>query len=177
MTEPRVPGDKGGDIELPCGATVAVGDLDMGLREFACECGETHAVVVDAHPLARFVPEFLVEVLRNTVETADEFDEFTTAHLMGIVREEFPDAVTSTDVSEDGTVGYSLVWIGQFDARRLHEVAVELVVELMDHAVSHAEDPEARREFDHWLAEFEVESFVDTYREERDFASEHDSAL
>jgi len=46
----------------------------MGLREFDCECGETHAVVMDMHPLSRWVPEFLVEVLQETVEPADEFE-------------------------------------------------------------------------------------------------------
>ena len=177
MAEPRVPGSERGDLDLPCGETVAVGDLDMGLREFACDCGETHAVVMDVHPLARFVPEFLTEVLRETIDTADEFEEFTTAHLMGVVREEFPDDVVSEDVSEDGSVGYSLVWVADFDSRRLHEVAVELVVELMDHAVGHADDEEARAEFDQWLAEFDVETFVDQYRDRRDFESERDSAV
>jgi hypothetical protein len=177
MAQPRVPGDESGEIALPCGETVAVRDLDMGLREFACDCGDTHAVVMDAHPLARFVPEFPAAVLRETIDTADEFEEFSTAHLMGVVREEFPDEVASADVSEDGTVGYSLVWVADFDARRLHEVAVELVVELMDHAVGHADDEEARREFEGWLDEFDVEAFVDQYREQREFESEHDSAV
>jgi hypothetical protein len=177
MAQPRVPGDESEEIALPCGETVAVRDLDMGLREFACDCGDTHAVVMDAHPLARFVPEFPAAVLRETIDTADEFEEFSTAHLMGVVREEFPDEVASADVSEDGTVGYSLVWVADFDARRLHEVAVELVVELMDHAVGHADDEEARREFEGWLDEFDVEAFVDQYREQREFESEHDSAV
>jgi hypothetical protein len=177
MATPRVPGDEAGDLDLPCGETVAVGDLDMGLREFTCDCGATHAVVVDVHPLSRFVPEFLADVLRETIETDDEFEEFTTAHLMGVVIEEFPDRVTSEDVSEDGSVGYSLVWITDFDARRLHEVVVELVVELMDHAVSHADDDAAIAEFEQWLDQFDVEEFVSEYRAERDFDSEHDSAV
>ena len=65
MAEPRVPGSDGADIELPCGESVAVHDLDMGLREYECPCGETHAVVMDVHPLGRFVPEFLADVLRE----------------------------------------------------------------------------------------------------------------
>jgi len=176
MAQPRVPGGDD-DIELPCGETVTVHDLDLGLRDFACDCGETHAVVMDVHPLGRFVPEFLADVLRETVETADEFEEFTTAHVMGIVREEFPEQTVSQDVSEDGSVGYSLVWLTDFDSRRLHEVVVELLVELMDHAVGHADDTEAKSEFDQWLDQFDVEEFVEQYRAERDLESEHDSAL
>jgi hypothetical protein len=176
MTQPRVPGGDD-DIELPCGETVTVHDLDLGLRDFACDCGGTHAVVMDVHPLGRFVPEFLADVLRETVETADEFEEFTTAHVMGIVREEFPEKTVSRDVSEDGSVGYSLVWLTDFDSRRLHEVVVELLVELMDHAVGHTEDDDAKTEFDQWLDQFDVEQFVEQYRAERDLESEHDTAL
>ena len=176
MAQPRVPGGDD-DIELPCGETVTVHDLDLGLREYACDCGGRHAVVMDVHPLGRFVPEFLADALRETVNTADEFEEFTTAHVMGIVREEFPDRTVSQDVSEDGSVGYSLVWLTDFDSRRLHEVVVELLVELMDHAVSHADDAEAQSEFQQWLAQFDVTEFVDQYRAEREFESEHDSAV
>ena len=176
MAQPRVPGGDD-DIELPCGETVTVHDLDLGLREYACDCGERHAVVMDVHPLGRFVPEFLADALRETVDTADEFEEFTTAHVMGIVREEFPDRTVSQDVSEDGSVGYSLVWLTDFDSRRLHEVVVELLVELMDHAVSHADDAEAQSEFQQWLAQFDVTEFVDQYRDEREFESEHDSTV
>ncbi|PSP51098.1 hypothetical protein BRC74_07510 [Halobacteriales archaeon QH_7_68_42] len=155
MAQPRVPGGDD-DIELPCGETVTVHDLDLGLREYACDCGERHAVVMDVHPLGRFVPEFLADA---------------------IVREEFPDRTVSQDVSEDGSVGYSLVWLTDFDSRRLHEVVVELLVELMDHAVSHADDAEAQSEFQQWLAQFDVTEFVDQYRAEREFESEHDSAV
>ena len=176
MAQPRVPGGDD-DIELPCGETVTVHDLVLGLREYACDCRERHAVVMDVHPLGRFVPEFLADALRETVDTADEFEEFTTAHVMGIVREEFPDRTVSQDVSEDGSVGYSLVWLTDFDSRRLHEVVVELLVELMDHAVSHADDAEAQSEFQQWLAQFDVIEFVDQYRDEREFESEHDSAV
>lgn len=177
MAEPRVPGSDGADIELPCGESVAVHDLDMGLREYECPCGEAHAVVMDVHPLGRFVPEFLADVLRETIETADEFPEFTTAHVMGIVIEEFPEAVVSEDLSEDGQVGYSMIWLAEFDSRRLHEVVVELLLELMDHAVSHTDDDGAAAQFEQWLHEFDVETFVDQYREEREFETEQDSAL
>ena len=169
MAEPRIPGSDREDIELPCGETVALTDLDMGLREYRCDCGEAHAVVMDVHPLERFVPDFLVEVLRATVDTADEFEEFTTAHVMAIAREEFPDAIVSEDRSEDGEFGYSMVWVADFDARRLHEIVVELLVELMEHAISHAEDDSSMDEFEQRMLEFDVSEFVDQYRAQRDY--------
>jgi len=174
MAEPRVPGGRGADLELPCGETVDVHDLDMGMRDLACVCGETHAVVVDVHPLGRFVPEFLVEVLRATVDTTDEDTEFGTAHLMGMVMEEFPERVAAEDVSEDGQVGYALVWVTDFDSRHLHEVVVELVVELMEHAISHADDDSAMSEFEEQMLRFDVAEFVDRYREDREFEGEFD---
>lgn len=176
MAEPRVPGGRDSALELPCGETVSVYELDMGLREFSCDCGDAHAVVVDVHPLSRFVPEFLVDVLRATVETADDSPEFSTTHLMGIVLEEFPERIVAEDVSEDGNVGYAMLWVADFDSRRLHEVAVELLVELMEHAVSHAEDDSAVSEFEEQMLEFDVAAFVEEYRRERDFESEHDTA-
>ena len=176
MSDTDVPG--GGEVlELPCGARKSVHELDMGQREFDCECGETHAVVMDMHPLSRFVPEFLVEVLDETVETADEFETFTTAHVMGSVMEEFPERVVAADVAEDGTVGFALVWVTHFDSRRLHEVVVELLVELMEHAISHAEDDGVTSEFEAQMLEFDVAAFVDQYRAERDLESEHDTAI
>ncbi|MFC7175816.1 DUF5815 family protein [Halosegnis marinus] len=174
MAEPRVPGGRGEVLDLPCGEEKRVYDLDMGLREFGCDCGEDHAVVVDVHPLSRFVPEFLVDTLRATVETTGE-REFSMTHLMGIVLEEFPEAVVSADVSDDGEVGYAMVWVTDFDSRRLHEIAVELLVELMEHAVSHAEDDGAVSEFEEQMLQFDVAEFVEQYRRERDFASEHDT--
>jgi len=177
MAEPRVPGSGDDDVELPCGETITPYDLDMGLREFDCACGDSHAVVMDIHPLGRFVPESLADVLRATVEPADEFDEFTTAHLMGMVLEEFPEAVVAEDVSEDGQVGYSLLWLSDFDSRRLHEIVVELLVELMEHAMSHTGDDDAMAEFESQMLEFDVEAFVEQYRRERDFESAHDSAV
>lgn len=172
-----MPGGRGASLDLPCGRTVNVHDLDMGLREFSCGCGDSHAVVTDAHPPSRWVPESLVETLRATVDTADDFGEFGTVHVMGMVLEEFPQAVATEDVSEDGEVGFALVWITDFDARRLHEVVVELLVELMEHAVSHAEDDADLTEFERQMSEFDVGTFVVEYRRERDFEDEHDTAV
>jgi len=177
MAEPRVPGGAGETLELACGETVRIADLDMGVRELDCACGDAHGVVMDVHPLGRFVPESLADVLRATVEPADDYPEFSTAHLMGMVIEEFPEAVVSADVSEDGEVGYGLVWVADFDSRRLHEVVVELLVELMEHAMSHAGDDDAIAAFEDQMLEFDVSEFVDRYRRQRDFESEHDSAV
>jgi hypothetical protein len=176
MAEPRVPGGPSARLELPCGESVHAHDLDLGVREFDCDCGERHAVVMDVHPLGRFVPEFMVDVLRETVDTDDGFEEFTTAHVLGMVMEEFPDRVASADLAEDGQVGYALVWVADFDARRLHEVVVELLVELMEHAVGHADDEDAMGEFERQMTQFDVEAFVEQYRREREFESEHDTA-
>jgi len=178
MTESGVPGGRTESLELPCGEERSVHELDMGLREFECRCGETHAVVMDMHPLSRFVPEFLVEILEETVEPAEEDrEQFTTAHVMGIVMEEVPDEVAVADVSEDGNVGYALVWVTDFDSRELHEIVVELIVELMDHAVSHAENDAVVDEFEQEMLEFDVAEFVDQYRAQRNFESEHDSPI
>jgi len=173
MTQPRVPGGGGETLELPCGETRSVRTLDLGMREFECACGDRHAVVMDVHPPERFLPEFLVSVLREAVETtSEEMPEFGTAHLMGVVLEEFPDRVVSADVSDDGDVGAGLVWVTDFDSRRLHEIIVELVVELMEHAVSHAEDDSAVTEFERQMLEFDVSEFVSEYRDERDLSEE-----
>ena len=177
MPEPRVPGGSGRTLELPCGWTVSVGELDLGLREHECSCGDRHGVVMDVHPLGRFVPESVVDVLRTAIDTADDYEEFTTPHVMGMVVEEFPDAVVSADVSDDGDVGYALVWVTEFDDRRLHEVVVELLVELMEHAISHAEDGSAMSEFESRMEEFDVSAFVEQYRRERDSEAEDDRAI
>jgi len=170
--EPRVPGGRS-ELELPCGRTVDADRLDLGLRELRCECGDTHAIVMDVHPLSRWVPEDLVAVLESTVETTSGAP-FGTMHAMGMVMEEFPEATTSLDVSEDGRVGAALIWATAFDARRLHEVVVELLVELMEHAVSHA-DSAAQSEFEEQMLQFDVGAFVDAYRAERDFEDEFDT--
>ncbi|WP_135828286.1 DUF5815 family protein [Halorussus halobius] len=177
MAEPRVPGGRGAELDLPCGESVGVHDLDMGMREYDCACGASHAVVTDVHPPSRFVPEFLVEVLRETVDTDDDLGEFGTPHIMGVVLEEFPDEVVSENVEEDSDVGYALVWVTDFDSRRLHEIVVELLVELMEHAVSHAEDDDATTQFEEAMLDFDVPTFVDQYREERDFSGPHDRAV
>ncbi|WP_135662052.1 DUF5815 family protein [Halorhabdus rudnickae] len=176
MSTPRVPGS-GDRIELPCGESIGLSELDMGMREFDCGCESTHAIVMDVHPPARFLPEFLVDVLRETVETTDEAEQLGTAHLMGIVLEEFPDAVVAEDVEDDGDIGCGLVWVTDFDARRLHEIIIELVVDLMEHAVSHADDDEAIANFESEMREFDVGKFVEVYRSERDFEGEHDTAV
>jgi len=175
MPEPRIPGSGSGDeVALPCGETVDVSGFTMGTREFDCECGESHAVVMDVHPPSRFLPESLVEVLREAVDADDAFEEFGTPHLVGMVIEEYPDDVRSIDRSDDGSVGFGLVWIATFDARRFHEIVVELVVAMMDHAVSHADDESAVSEFERRMREFDVGEFVDQYREQRGFESEFD---
>ncbi len=177
MPQPRVPGDDAGTtLELPCGEAVDARELDMGLREYDCDCGDAHAVVMDVHPLGRFVPEAVEETLTASVEPEDA-PRFGVVHLMGMVREEYPERVASLDVSEDGSFGYAMVWVADVDARALHEIVVELVVELMEHAVSHAEDPDARAAFEERMAEFDVAAFVDRYREAREFETEHDSAV
>lgn len=169
MAEPRVPGGTDDHLELACGETVHTHDLDLGMRELACACGSTHAVVMDVHPLGRFVPEFLVDTLRVTISTEDEFDEFSTAHALAMVREEFPEEIAVADCSGDGDVGYGLVWVADMDSRELHRAVVELLVELMEHAISHAEDGPTVAEFEDQLAEFDLDEFVDAYRKQRDF--------
>jgi hypothetical protein len=175
MAEPRVPGGRGAELDLPCGESVHVHDLDMGMREYDCACGDSHAVVTDIHPPSRFFPEFLVDILRETVETDDDMGEFGTTHLMGIVLEEFPGDVVSENVEEDQDVGYALVWVTDFDSRRLHEIVVELVVELMEHALSHADSDEAMTQFEADMLDFDVAEFVDEYRRERDFSGPNDT--
>ena len=177
MPTPGVPGESDDVLDLPCGEQVHPHDLDMGVREFDCACGSSHAVVMDVHPLGRFVPEFVVDVLRETIATDDDFDEFGTPHALAMVREEFPEKVVSADCSSDGNVGYALVWVAAFDSRHLHETVVELLVELMEHAISHADDGPSTEEFEQYIQEFDIETFVDMYRSEREFETEHDTAI
>ncbi len=162
------------EIELPCGRTADRSTFDMGMREYTCPCGATHAVIMDVHPLGRWIPESVGDVLRATVEPTDEYDEFSTIHLMGMILEEYPEAIAIDDASEDPAVGYALLWITEFDARELHRIVVELLVELMDHAVSHIEDDVVRADFDAQLSDFDVEAFVDEYRAQRDFSDPRD---
>ena len=177
MAEPRVPGGRESELELTCGELVDTHDFHLGMREFACDCGQTHGVVLDPHPLARFVPEFLTEVLHATIETSDDYEEFKTVHLMGVVMEEFPDKVVAADTSEDGSVGFSLAWVSDFDSHRLHEIVVELLVELMEHAISHAEDDDVMAEFEEQMLQFDVDAFVEQYRDERNFDGRSDTAI
>ncbi len=177
MGDPQVPGGTGESIELPCGRRVQVDAFDMGMREYGCACGDAHAVVMDVHPLGRWIPESIVAVLESTVEPADEYDTFGTIHLMGMVLEEFPGDVVVRETSEDHSVGWALLWVTAFEARRLHEIVVELLVELMDHAVSHSDDPAIEREFADQLETFDVTAFVETYREQREFETAGDSPV
>jgi hypothetical protein len=43
--------------------------------------------------------------------------------------------------------------------------------------MSHAGDDEAMAEFEAQMLDFDVAEFVDTYRSQRDFDSEHDTAI
>ncbi|MFC6733489.1 MULTISPECIES: DUF5815 family protein [unclassified Haladaptatus] len=176
MSEPRVPGSRDASLTLACGESVDVRQFDMGMREFTCDCGEVHAIVMDVHPLGRFVPEFLEAVLQETIDTASGA-EFGTLHMMGIVKEEFPKKVVSKDVSNDGQLGCSMLWVSHFDDRRLHEIVVELIIELMEHAVSHAEDDSAMSEFEEQMLSFDVAEFVEEYRSQRDFHSATDQPV
>jgi len=175
MTEPRVPGTDEDDdwVDLPCGERAHMKDFDLGMREYACSCGDTHAVVMDMHPPSRFFPESIADVLRETVEPAesDNFEEFGTPHLMGAVMEQLPEEVTAVEAANDGSVGYAMLWVTEMDGRELHEAVVELMVELMDHAVSHADDA-AAEQFEAQMAEFDVSEFVDDYRGAREWDDE-----
>jgi hypothetical protein len=175
MTEPRVPGTEEDDdwVDLPCGERAHVKDFDLGMREYACSCGDAHAVVMDMHPPSRFFPESIVEVLTEIVEPADsdEFEEFGTPHMMGAVMEQLPEEVVAVDAANDGSVGYALLWVTDMDARELHDDLVELMVELMDHAVSHADDA-AAAQFEEQMADFDVAAFVDAYRGAREWDDE-----
>lgn len=176
MVEPRVPGEDRTILELPCGQRVdAIRDIDMGMREYGCTCGARHAVVMDVHPPSRFVPEDVVAAIRETVEVADDHGEFGTVHLMGMVSEEIPEEVASADVAGEGAAGYAMVWMTDRDARALHELVVELLVEMMDHAVGHAE--ERPGDFDEQVQSFDVVEFVEQYRRIRDFEDEHDTPV
>lgn len=175
MPTPHVPGEDD-PVELPCGETVRVVDVDMGIRELDCACGNRHAVVVDAHPVSRFVPESIVGILTESIETDDDFPEFGVPHVMGMVMEEFPNRIAVADVADDGRVGYALLWISDFESRRLHEVVVELLVELMEHAVSHGDEASTEK-FERRMHEFDVAAFVDEYRREREFETEFDTPV
>ncbi len=169
MGEPHVPADGNERPRLSCGQPVPVETLDLGMREYDCPCGESHAVVMDVHPISRWVPEDVESILVAAIDADDEYGTFSTIHVMGMVLEEYPEKVTALDVSENDSLGSVLVWMTAFDARRLHEVIVELLVELMDHAMSHASEEDDREAFREQLSSFDVTEFVDSYRAQRDF--------
>ena len=180
MPQPGVPGaEEDSSVELPCGRTVPVSDFHLGMREYECACGETHAVVLDPHPLSRFIPEDTVEVLETAIETSpdDEFEEFGIPYLLGAVIDEHPDAMIVHDAASNGSVGYAILWVARFDSEELHRRVVELVVTLMEHALAHAEDDEAIGQFESQLADFDVDAFVEEYREVRDFEDEFDEPV
>ncbi len=125
------------------------------MREFACDCGQTHGVVLDPHPLARFVPEFLTEVLHETIETT------TTTMSSGRPTSWASSSRSSPRPSSPRTCPRTAKsaragWVTDFDSRRLHEIVVELLVELMEHAVSHAEDDDVVSEFEAKMLQFDV---------------------
>lgn len=174
--QPGVPDEpEGGAIELPCGETITADQLDLGMREFDCDCGATHAVVMDPHPPTRFLPAEVAEDLAATV-TAEgtETEEFGTVALMGLVMDAVPEQIVTYDAAEDGTTGFAVAWIADVDARGLHEIVVETVLSIMAEAVSEAGDDDAEAAFVEHRAEFDVEGFVDEYRDVRDFEDEFD---
>jgi hypothetical protein len=172
---PHVPGKHASQIEVPdSDRSIPVGDLDMGMRETTID-GETYAVVTDVHPLTRFLPPEIVSTLEAAVEPGDESEQFGTHHLMARVQERHPDAVSVADVSDNGEVGYALVWLVGYDSRTLHEIVVAIVLELMEHAVGHAEDDAVQAEFEEYRAQFDAATFVEQYRDRRDFEDEDDT--
>ena len=177
MAEPSIPFDDDGSVELTCGERISRDTFDLGLREFDCSCGDRHAVVMDVHPLGRWIPEAVGDVLRETIEPADEYDTFQTIHLMGLIVEEYPEEVTVVDATDSPSVGYALLWVTELDARELHRVIVELLVELMDHAVSHSEDDDLHGSFTQQLRDFDIDEFVDHYRNQRDLSDRYDRPI
>ncbi|MFP4530885.1 MAG: DUF5815 family protein [Halodesulfurarchaeum sp.] len=174
--QPGVPtGPSGQPIELPCGETIQSDDLDLGLREYRCDCGETHAVVLDPHPPSRFLPESVTEVLAETLAAeGTEMSEFGMVPLMGLVMDAYPEQVVAHDASEDGSTGYAAAWIADFDAREFHEIVVRTVLEVMAQAVTAVGDDSAADAFSDVRADFDVEEFVEEYRSVRDFEDEFD---
>ena len=174
--QPGVPDEpEGGAIELPCGETITADDLDLGMREVDCACGSTHAVVMDPHPPTRFLPTEVAEDLAATVSaTGTDTEGFGTVALMGLVMDSVPEEIVAYDAAEDGTTGFAVAWIAEVDARALHEIVVETVLSIMAEAVTEAGNPDAEASFAEARAEFDVEGFVDEYRDVRDFEDEFD---
>ncbi len=177
--QPGVPtGPSGQPIELPCGETITADELDLGLREFSCDCGKTHGVVMDPHPPSRFLPASVTEVLAETLAAeGTEIEEFGTIPLMGLVMDAYPEEIVAHDASEEGATGFAVAWIADFDARTLHEIVVETVLSVMAQAVTEVGDDSATSAFSEHRAEFDVEEFVDEYRSVRDFDDEFDEPV
>lgn len=177
--QPGVPAKPSGEpIELPCGETITADDLDLGLREFQCDCGETHGVVMDPHPPSRFLPASVTDVLAETLRAeGTESTEFGTIPLMGLVMDAHPEHIVAHDATEDGTTGFAVAWIADFDARHLHEIVVETVLDIMAKAVTAAGDDSVTSAFTEHRAAFDVEDFVEEYREVRDFDDEFDEPV
>ena len=174
MPTPGISREEPEELALSCGSTLRTEALDLGMRETDCSCGNSHAVVMDVHPLSRWIPETVEAILDETIETSDDYPSFSTIHLMGLVLEEYPDQVVAQDVSEEDALGAAVVWVTEFDSRRLHELIVELLLELMEHAMTHTEDSDGRAEFEEQLFAFDIEAFVDQYRSERGFSGPTD---
>lgn len=174
MTQPGVPSlPNDSTVELPCGETVSTDDLDLGMREYECECGSSHAVVLDPHPPTRFLPETVTDVLVNTLQIdGREENRFDTNALMGLVQDRHSDRIVTLDAAEDGTIGFALAWIADFDSYTLHEIVVETVLELMSRAVDDGGNESARKAFTEHRADLDVEAFVSQYREVRNFDAE-----
>ena len=179
MAQPGVPSDTSDStIELACGETIRSSDLDLGMREFRCDCGATHAVVMDPHPPTRFLPESVTEVLAETLAAkGTETEEFGTIPLMGLVMDAHPEDLVAHDATEDGATGFAVAWISMFDSRALHETVVETVLGVMADAVTEVGDESATAAFTDHRAEFDVEEFVTEYREVRDFDDEFDEPV
>jgi hypothetical protein len=72
MPDPGVPGGRGATLDLHCGETLPVNDLDMGQREFQCACGDRHAD--NASAFADFMSNHYARPVESA--TSDEVAEF-----------------------------------------------------------------------------------------------------
>ncbi|MFB6162907.1 MAG: DUF5815 family protein [Halococcoides sp.] len=177
MPVPGVPTDDDPELELPCGETVDAREFDLNTSEIDCECGEAHGVVLDTDPLTRFVPDQMARILEETVKPRETDHTFGTLHAMGMLADEVPQTVASADVSENGDLGFNYVWVSDFTAREVHVLLVQLLVDLMDHAVDEVGDDSIKSQFTEQLEGLDVEEFVDQYRTERSFEGPEDSPV
>lgn len=151
------------ELELPCGEQIDARQFDPNTQTICCSCGESHAVVASAETLDRFVPDEVVEILRATVDP-EGTGSFGVTHVLAKVHATYPARISSADLSEVNDVGYAKLWVTEFDDRRLHEIVVEVLVELMSHMMEHA-DNETAVAFEQQLAGFDAAAFVDAYRD------------